>query len=260
MRLALAFALALGASQADACAVDGFTLSPFKASETVDFETAGMVRRAWFDGPTTIYDHRILGREDEPEVLVVQDTPDGNMCGNRIAAGDGHVFEDTAPRLHDLDGDSTNEVIVVRTDINRGAQLAVYGVTSGSFGLRAATDYIGTRHRWLAPAGVADFDGDGRIEIAYVDRPHLLRELVFVRLEGDLLVEVARAAGLTNHRIGDEGITSAVRRCGGQSEVLLPDAGWSRLMAVRLAEGQVVARDAGPLRSTFPGRVPSCRG
>lgn len=260
MRVALAFALVLGAAQAQACYQDPFSQSPFTASEAEDPGTAGLVSRAWFDGPTAIYDHRILGRPDEPKILVVHYTPGGSSCGTRIAAGVSHVFEDTAPRLHDLDGDGTNEVIVVRTDIRRGAQLAVYGVTGDRFGLRAATDYIGIRHRWLAPAGIADFDGDGRPEIAYVDRPHLQRELVFVRLEGDRLVEVARAPGFTNHRIGDVGITSAVRLCGGQAEVLLPDAGWSRLMALRLQDGQVVAQDAGPLEAGFPGRVPPCGG
>ena len=36
----------------------------------------------------------------------------------------------------------------------------------------AATPFIGTPRRWLAPVGVADLDGDGRAEIAYVETPH----------------------------------------------------------------------------------------
>ena len=79
-------------------------------------------------------------------------------------------------------------------DLARGAALAIYDAQ----GLRAATPFIGQPHRWLAPAAIGDLDGDGRVEIAYVDRPHLRRELVFVRLEGDRVVEIARQAGLTN--------------------------------------------------------------
>jgi hypothetical protein len=43
--------------------------------------------------------------------------------------------------------------------------------------LLAATPHIGSANRWLAPIGAADLDGDGRVEIAYVDRPHLARTL-----------------------------------------------------------------------------------
>lgn len=144
---------------------------------------------------------------------------------------DSGLFEDIAPRVVDVTGDGVAEVVAVQSDLQLGARLIV--VSAGGE-LMAATPHIGLRHRWLAPAGVGDFDGDGRIEIAYVDRPHLAKELVFVRLEAGQLREVARVAGLTNHRIGDDFISGGVRDCGQGAEVIVASGDWSRVMAVRM--------------------------
>ncbi len=198
---------------------------------------------------TDRYDHGVLGDAIEWGGLRL-------LLQGAIASGvqiitlpPDRVFEDVTARVTDLDGDGVAEVLVVETDMSLGASLAVYD----GAGKRAATPFIGQRHRWLAPAAVGDFDGDGRPEIAYVDRPHLARELVFVRLEGDVLVELARAPGFSNHRIGDKAITSAVRDCGGVAEVILPDVGWRRVMAARVDGGAVVVRDVGPYRR--PGDI-----
>ena len=37
----------------------------------------------------------------------------------------------------------------------------------------AESDPIGLSHRWLNPVGAADFDGDGKMEIAVVITPHI---------------------------------------------------------------------------------------
>src|SRR5690606_33675671 len=129
----------------------------------------------------------------------------------RIVLPHTRVFEDIEPRLADLDGDGAPEAIVVETDLDRGARLAVYDAG----GLVAATPFIGRRHRWLAPVGAADLDGDGRVEIAYVETPHLGKTLKIVRLVGDDLQPVAEAPGLTNHRIGDPFIQGRIATCGG---------------------------------------------
>jgi hypothetical protein len=216
MRLAAALALMAGAA-----AAEGGLETPIARADLVD--------------PTARYDHAVLGDALE-------------WGGLRLVVGDrtvimtlpeNRVFEDVEARLADLSGDGAPEVIVVETDLAMGASLAVYGPE----GKIAATPFIGQPHRWLAPAGIADFDDDGRTEIAYVDRPHLLADLVFVRLEGDRLVETLRLPGLTNHRIGDAFISGGVRDCGQGAELVLASKDWSRVMRVR--QGQVT--DLGPM-------------
>lgn len=231
------------AAPAGACAVDPYQFSPYPESLVLD-PSGAMPARAWFHGESTIYDHFVLGRDHEPTLLYLQNLPGRGetSCGSAVMAGDGHVFEDLAPRLADLTGDGWNEVIVVRSSVTSGAQLTVYGVVKGTFRLMAATAPLG-RHRWLAPAGIADFDGDGQIEIAYVDRPHLRKELVFVRLDGDRLVETLRLPDLTNHRIGDSFISGGVRDCGHGAELVLASKDWTRVIRVR----QGKTTDLGPI-------------
>ena len=50
-----------------------------------------------------------------------------------------HVFEDREPRLADLDGDGTDEVLVVKTDRTAGAALAVVAVHGDALRIVAET-------------------------------------------------------------------------------------------------------------------------
>ena len=190
--------------------------------------------------PTDRYDHAVLGDGVEWGGLDLT-TASGQVL--RVTLPESRVFEDVTTRLADLDGDGDREVVVVETDIARGAMLAVYDAS----GRVAATAPFGETHRWLAPAGIADLDGDGRIEIAYVDRPHLARELVIVRLDGTTLVELARLAGLTNHRIGDSVIRGGLRDCGSGPELRLADPGWTTAMRVVFQDGRLTAQPLGAI-------------
>lgn len=225
--------------------------------------------RARLSQPTDRYDHDILGGIPPWSTLEIEVLPCGSCGGvpvvQVVRLPKDMVFEDIAPRLWDVTGDGRPEVVVVETSLQRGARLAVWSVDAktGRPGRLAATPFIGRPHRWLAPVAAADLDGDGRIEIAYVDRPHLARNLVILRLEGGGLREVSQLPGLTAHRIGDTQISAATRSCpGGRSEILLPDADWQRLMAVTLAPDGARARDIGALsQAALQGaaRAP-CRG
>lgn len=202
----------------------------------------GQITSARYSEPTKRYDHAILGDAVEYGALSLL-MSDGTR--RRIVLPETRVFEDIAPRLVDLDGDGAPEAIVVETDLTLGARLAVYGAE----GLIAATPFIGRTHRWLAPIGATDLDGDGLSEIAYIDRPHLARLLRVWRFRAGRLEPVAETGGLTNHRIGDGQISGGIRDCGTGPEIVTANADWSRLMATRLADGNLVSRDIGPLQN-----------
>lgn len=209
---------------------------------------------ARYVGPTDHYPHRVLGPLVEHEALEVT-LSDGSR---QIATLDrATVFEDIAPRLVDLDRDGRPELVVVESDQSRGARLAVWGLGPEGLARRAATPFIGTRFRWLAVAGAADLDGDGTVEIAYVDRPHLAKVLRVWRFDGGTLAQVAAAEGHTNHRIGDSDIAGGIRDCGGAPEIVTASADWSQVLGTRLVEGALVTRVIGPHagRRSFAGAL-----
>lgn len=202
------------------------------------------IRSASYEGETGRYPHGVLGDALEWDRLVVE-------CGDRtlsVTLPEELVFEDLAPRLADLDGDGNPEVITVESHQRRGARLAVWGVDEDGFGRLADTPFIGTRFRWLAPVGAADLDGDGAVEIAYIDRPHLAKTLRVWRWTEGRLTEVATAQGFTNHRIGEGFISGGIRHCAGQPEMVLASGDWTRLVAVTLSGGRLAATDLGPFR------------
>lgn len=244
--LAYALALCVWGPAVAACTVDPASVTAYPDSVVTDRDTRGPVSQAWFDDPVTRYRHFVLGRSHEPETLWVNALGNQGLCGHALRLDADHVFEDVAPRLADLDGDGTNEVIVARSHVARGAQLAVYRWTGGDLTLSATTPYIGRRHRWLAIVGAADLNGDGTMEIAYIDRPHLARTLRIWRYADDTLTELASATGLTNHRIGEGHISSGLRDCGRGVDILTADTNWTRLLATRFDGQGLAARDLGP--------------
>ena len=264
MRLAAGLvALAALAGQAAACSVSpgpsGFAPAP-GATSRVELQThSGTQIIAQYDAPTRRYAHGVLGDSIEAGALTVAriGSKDATDCqSDTLTLDDAHVFEDLAPRLAHLDESGIPHIITVRAHRDKGAQLAIYQfVPETGLRLLATTPYIGQRNRWLAPAGIGDFDRDGRVEIAYVETPHLGKVLRFWRLEGGKLKQVAALRGVTNHRIGEAFISSATRTCGGTTEVLLASANWARTIAVTLDGTTPKWQDIGPWtgRDNLPG-------
>jgi hypothetical protein len=197
--------------------------------------SAETIIKADYAAPTTRYAHGVLGDAVEWGAL-------------RLALADGRrltmtlpeslVFEDIAPRLADLDGDGAPEVITVESSLTKGARLAIYGPE----GRITATPHIGQRNRWLAPIGAADMDGDGAMEIAYIDRPHLAKTLRLWRYRDSSLEEIAAAQNLTNHKIGWGFIPGGLRECGNGPEIITADGDWSQIMATSIVAGTLRSR------------------
>ncbi len=199
---------------------------------------AGRIVSAWLTGPTGIYTHGILGNRIEASGLRIN-LRDGGHRELRLGARS--VFEDLRARLVDLDGDGEDEIVVIRSYLDSGAALAVYGLTGPGIRLRGESDPVGLPYRWLNPAGAADFDGDGKIEIAHVETPHIGGIIRIHQLtETGLRLEYS-ASGFSNHAIGSRVLDmSAVIDWDrdGIPDLALPDAARRRVMVVTFAGGR----------------------
>ncbi|TMV09533.1 VCBS repeat-containing protein [Ruegeria sediminis] len=211
---------------------------------------ADTIASARFTEPTARYAHGVLGDDLEWGALELT-LSDGRTVTHTLP--ETRVFEDLAPRLADLDGDGRPEAIVVESDARTGASLAIYTAR----GKLTATPHIGTRFRWLAPAGWADLDGDGYTDIAYVDRPHLAKTLRIWRFRDGALTEIDSLPGLTNHRIGEDFISGGLRDCGAGPELILASADWRSIVSVR-HDGGWIRRDLGPFTTAGMARALAC--
>ena len=158
---------------------------------------AGLV--AWYAGATRRYGHGVLGDAIEAERLVV--AREGREFVRELPADS--VFEDLEPRIVDADGDGAPEVLTIKAYLNAGATIALFAPRGGGLTALAEAAPIGTAYRWLNPAGVADYDGDGEVEIAVVRTPHIGGELILYRWDGGQRIAVEqRVFGYSTHRLG----------------------------------------------------------
>ena len=195
------------------------------------------IAEAWLIAPTARYGHGVLGDAIEAgglrAILSNGETTEYHL-------DESSVFEDLKPRLADLDGDGRDEIIVVRSYLDAGAALSVFGVREERLELLAETSPIGQSHRWLNPVGVADFDGDGMREIAYVETPHIGGTLRIVALEDGRLKEIAAQYGYSNHAIGSRALQlSAILDFDGDGsdDILIPVQGRRSLSILSFAGG-----------------------
>lgn len=189
------------------------------------------VRRAWLADPTTRYDHGVLGDKIEAGSVVIE-TRDGTR--HTVSAGPDAVFEDLTLRLADF-GDGRDSIVVVKSYLKKGSALAVIGHRRGRYEVVAETPPIGRPHRWLDPAGIADFTGDGKPDIAFVRMPHVLGNLELWTLDGDKLTKRQQMPDFANHIAGTRALNmAAVADFDGDhgADLALPSLDRSRLRLV----------------------------
>lgn len=202
----------------------------------------GDVSSAWYAGPTTRYGHGILGDAIEASILMIK-THTGRTLS--LTLPESEVFEDRYPRLADLDGDGTTEIVTIRASVSLGAAVTVYGLRGGTLRQVATTKFIGLANRWLNIAGIAPFRGGPGKEIAYVQTPHIGGTLFMYAYEDGHLKKIGERTGFSNHQIGStEMRLSAVADIDGDGvpELALPSADRRHLRIIGYKDHRLIDR------------------
>lgn len=200
---------------------------------------------AWLGSPTARYPHAALGSRFHAASLHVMVTVSASSAHRVSETAQelvytlplNRVFEDRTLRLVDLDRDGRDEIIVVESDVLRGSSLVVLGLQAQNKGLLeiARSPYTGSSFRWLNPLGVADFDNDGRLDIAAVITPHVGGVLTLYHFRPPRLVPYATLTDTSNHRMGssEQQLGVIVEQPGLRPTIIVPDMSLKALHVLR---------------------------
>ena len=195
---------------------------------------------AWLGSPTERYPHAALGtRVHAGSVHVLAATPAGSWQEIVYRLPVNKVFEDLTLRLADIDEDGSDEIIVIESDALRGASVVVLGLGDSQNGKtikeKARSPPAGSTFRWLNPVGVADFDGDTKLDIAAVITPHIGGVLTLYHYRPPQLIAYAKAMDTSNHLMGSPELQLAVilQLPGQRPTIIVPDMSLKALHALR---------------------------
>ena len=195
---------------------------------------------AWLGSPTQRYPHKSLGSTVHAGTVHLQARlQNGRLQDVTYKLPLNRVFEDLVPRLIDLDGDGKDELVLVESDLIRGSAVVVLGLRSmqreslsGKADTQVLTElarspFTGSSFLWLNPLGFADFDGDGRTDIAAVLTPHIGGTLTLYHYRPPLLEVFAKTMDVSNHRMGaveqQLGVVLPPKAPGQCASIVVPD-------------------------------------
>jgi hypothetical protein len=197
---------------------------------------------AWLSSPTMRYPHTALGSTTHAGGVQVQ-LKSGQIASYQLPVH--RVFEDLSPRLIDLDQDGRDELVLIESDLLHGSAVVVLGLRGDKLIELARSPHTGSTFRWLNIVGVADFDGDGKLDVAAVTTPHIGGTLKLYHFRPPHLVTYASAMDVSNHLMGSKEQQLAVIVEQPQAQpsvrptVIVPDMTLKALHALRLqANGQ----------------------
>jgi hypothetical protein len=203
---------------------------------------------AWLGSPTARYPHKALGSVTHAATLHVLAGSVQSQQELVYRLPFNRVFEDLTVRLVDIDADGRDEMIVIESDALRGSSVVVLGLravpparagdrakSTMSIAEIARSEPTGGTFYWLNPVGVADFDGDGRLDIASVTTPHVGGILNLYHYRPPLLETFANVMDVSNHRMGDpeQDLAVIVQLPGLRPTVIVPDMSLKALHALR---------------------------
>ena len=244
--MSAAMGLMVDVAQADCAQVQPKSISmPQAAAQRLAGSQVARGQRdiawAWLGSPTARYPHTALGSRFHAGSLHVLLTPTASGAVTEVIhrLPFNRVFEDLLVRLVDLDGDGRDELVVVEADALRGASVVVFklAVSAGMPSLVEAArgPPAGSTFRWLNPVGFADFDADGKTDIAAVMTPHIGGELTLYHYRPPLLVPYAKAMDTSNHLMGspEQQLAVIVQTPGVRPTVIVPSMSLKALHALR---------------------------
>ncbi len=218
----------------DQCPLDSmvFTLMP---EDLVAVDNSKDISAQYTD-PTTRYGHGVLGDQIEAGGLLV------NKDSKKyyVLLEEEFVFEDLQPRLADVDLDGELEIITIRTALTKGASVAIYKIVNEGLVLWAESNFIGTANRWLNIAAISDLDDDGKVEIAWVQTPHIGGILRIFRVDNGELKFVDDMVGVSNHKLNSRNLClSVLTDTQGEKRLHLPTDSFEEVVEFEFSDNKI---------------------